>query len=107
MDAHSSWEQDIEREREAERQRAQQVAVAAAAWRKAWPNHCAACRGWGGSPFTEMHGFKFGPGEQLFDPCQALPNPATCHRCGQDGLDEDGEGPCKHCGWNCDDGVPE
>lgn len=90
-----------------EKLRAEQVRVAAEAWRKAWPGHCPACAGWGGSSFTEMHGFRGGSGEQLFDPCGALPNPATCHRCGQDGLGEDGDGSCKHCGWDYDDGVPQ
>lgn len=90
-----------------ERRRAEQVEAAAQAWRRAWSRHCAACGGWGGSSFTEMHGFRGGSGEQMFDPCGAFPNAATCHRCGQDGLGEDGDGPCKHCGWDYDDEMPE
>lgn len=43
----------------------------------------------------------------MFDPCEATERIETCHRCGLDGLAEDGEGPCTHCGWNYDDGEPE
>ncbi len=91
----------------AEKSQAEAVAVAAAAWRSAWPNHCTACSGWGGTSYLEMHGFRGGSGEQVFDPCGALPRASTCHRCGQDGLSEDGDGPCRHCGWNYDDGEPQ
>lgn len=90
-----------------EQKRAEAIAIAADAWRRAWPNHCTSCAGWGGSSFIEMHGFQGGLGEQLFDPCGALPDAATCHRCGQDGLSEDGDGPCTHCGWDYNDGVPQ
>lgn len=78
----------------------------AAEWRTKWPNHCKSCGGWGGSAYTEMHGFKGGSGETIADPCGALPETA-CHRCGApDGLTADSEGPCRHCGWNFDDGDP-
>lgn len=86
-------------------QAARECAEQAAAWRVKWPHHCKACDGWGGSSFTQSHGP--GPGEQMFDVCEALPNMMTCHRCGKDGLsDTDGEGPCSHCGWDYDDGAP-
>ena len=75
-------------------------------WRGQWPAHCRSCGGWGGSHFTQGHG-DGGPGEPMFEPCSAIADPLTCHRCGEPGLAEDGEGPCKHCGWNYDDGVPE
>ncbi len=107
MRTETAWPDDCGLDLAAEKQRAEQVASAAAAWRKAWPAHCPACGGWGGSGFTEMHGFKGGSGEQLFDRCGALPDAATCHRCGQDGLAEDGDGPCAHCGWDYNDGVPQ
>lgn len=78
----------------------------AAEWRQRWPAHCKACGGWGGTAYTEMHGFKGGSGETIADPCDALPE-TTCHRCGAaDGLTAEGEGPCRHCGWNYDDGDP-
>ena len=41
------------------------------------------------------------------EPCEAL-EIGVCHRCGKPGLDaETGEGPCKYCGWDYDDGLPE
>lgn len=75
-------------------------------WIEKWPLHCRACGGHGGSTHTEMHGFRYGAGEQIFDVCEELPA-EQCHRCGEHGLTEDGEGPCKSCGWNFDDGIPE
>lgn len=71
-------------------------------WEAKWPAHCKDCGGWGGSTHYEMHGFNYGPGEQIFDVCEATTH---CHRCGQDGLDDDLDGPCKFCGWNYDDGL--
>jgi hypothetical protein len=80
----------------------------AAVWREKWPQHCKACHGWGGSSYTQSHPYGMGSAhETLFDPCEATERPETCHRCGLDGLDADGNGPCKHCGWNYDDGDPE
>lgn len=76
------------------------------AWAARWPAHCKACGGWGGAAFWQSHGE--GPSEQMFDPCDAPANLATCHRCGEPGLNpDDGGGPCSACGWNYDDGVPE
>lgn len=76
------------------------------AWAAKWPHHCKKCNGWGGSSFTEMHGFTHGSGEVLFDVCDDG-EPTLCHRCGAHGMQEDGTGPCKECGWNYDDGMPE
>jgi hypothetical protein len=76
-------------------------------WKKQWPNHCSKCCGWGGTGYTEMHGFTYGAGEQMFDPCDCTIE-GKCPRCGKKGLTPDeGEGPCKHCGWNYDDGLRE
>ena len=77
-----------------------------AEWRQRWPNRCSHCRGWGMFTFVEMHGFKHGCGETMADPCEALPE-GVCHRCGAQGLGEDGTGPCSACGWNYDDGEAE
>lgn len=83
-----------------------EIARNAQAWREKWPHHCKACRGWGGSSYEESHGFKGGGSETIFDLCDAHENVHTCHRCGQPGLSEDMEGPCKFCNWNFDDGEP-
>lgn len=85
---------------------AQEVERAGKEWAAKWPNHCTKCNGWGGFWFEERHGFSHGAGEMLCDPCDAG-EPTMCHRCGEHGMDEDGNGPCKKCGWNCDDGMPE
>lgn len=90
-------------EHEAIEKAARECAEQAAAWRLKWPKHCKACDGWGGSTFTQSHGP--GPGEQMFDVCEAGA-PEMCHRCGEAGLTEDSEGPCTHCGWDFDDGAP-
>ncbi len=80
----------------------------AATWRAMWPNHCKACAGWGGATFFQSHPYGMGSAqEQMFDPCEAPSSAAICHRCGEAGLTEDGEGPCKACGWNYDDGEPQ
>jgi hypothetical protein len=76
-----------------------------AVWRNRWPQHCRSCRGWGGSAYTEMHGFRGGSGEQMFDLCGAR-DENQCHRCVDMGL-KDGDGPCRTCGWNYNDGEPE
>jgi len=81
---------------------------AAATWRARWPNHCKACGGWGGTTFNQTHPYgSTTTQEQIHDPCEATASVETCHRCGHDGLDADGNGPCKHCGWNYDDGEPQ
>lgn len=76
------------------------------AWQEQWPNHCAACGGWGGSSYQQAHPYGSGVAhETLYDICEAI-DYDVCHRCGQVGLSEDGEGPCSNCGWNYDDGDP-
>ena len=78
-----------------------------AAWKKKWPHHCSSCVGWG--YFNVRNVVPYGMGtatETLGEMCDAI-DINICHRCGMDGLNEDGEGPCSHCGWNYDDGVPE
>jgi hypothetical protein len=71
------------------------VEDAQAAWEKRWPRHCKDCRGTGG---TFIRNYPHAPDD--FEPCEALPKLQTCHRCAKDGLDEDGDGPCKQCGWD-------
>jgi len=60
-------------------------------WLKRWPNHCKECGGWGGKPIG-------------FDLCESIVPPfdeaEVCHRCGERGLDEIGQGPCTKCGWD-------
>lgn len=85
------------------------VDKARAEWAAKWPNHCTKCEGWGGFSYTQKH--DEGPGEPMFDLCGAL-EATQCHRCGQHGLTSDdpaevGLGPCKFCGWNFDDGMPQ
>jgi hypothetical protein len=76
------------------------VQADSAAWRARWPHACVKCGGWGGRTLFSNSLFE----QDDFDVCEALPE-AICHRCGKPGLNE-GEGPCKHCGWNYDDGDP-
>lgn len=85
----------------------------AADWRRRWPSHCRACRGWGGSSHEESHGFRGGGTETIFEVCDALPED-TCHRCGHSGPGDEGQPalgsetnpPCPACGWDYDDGEP-
>ena len=79
-----------------------ELAAISSVWNTKWKHHCTGCGGWGGWTFFQRHAPEL-PEERLFDPCEALPA-NTCHRCGQDGLTGDGEGPCSRCGWNYDDG---
>lgn len=69
-----------------------------------WPNACTHCGGWGLHSHVETHGFTHGPYETFTYSCEAL-GPRTCHRCGEDGLDEESRGPCSMCGWDYDDGA--
>jgi hypothetical protein len=74
-----------------------------------WPNACKKCGGWGAHVFYESHGLP-GIAEQLSDPCDdcTANDPVKCARCGAENtLSPDGDGPCKACGWNYDDGAPE
>jgi hypothetical protein len=98
----NAWHEDEAREQAKEEERCRAVEARNAQWTETWPNHCRQCGGWGatgtGSTWAD-------PGDSS-DPCDALPE-TTCHRCGEDGLDEDGNGPCTRCGWNFDDGLQE
>ena len=91
---------------------AAEIAKAAAEWEKRWPQACKSCYGRGGQTYTEMHGFKHGAGEQMFDICECIEE-AKCPRCGFCNWDEDNEEetPCIKCGWNWgkgeDDVCPE
>jgi hypothetical protein len=70
-----------------------------------WPNYCRACGGWGGA--TDYQSVPWGSttaSTPIFEVCDALPE-TQCHRCGQHGLGEGGDGPCKVCGWDYDDGL--
>jgi hypothetical protein len=91
-------------EAQAERQRAANMLEAQRVWKARWPNHCTGCQGWGGFVFYQSHGP--GPSEQMFDVCERTEDTARCHRCGELGLTEDGEGPCALCTWDFDDGAP-
>ena len=73
-----------------------------AEWEQRWPIYCRGCGGWGAFTFYQSHGP--GPSEQMSEPCDAR-EPSMCHRCGALGLSEDGDGPCRECGWNYDDGL--
>jgi hypothetical protein len=79
------------------------------AWVARWPKSCRTCRGWGA-------GRKHWTSEDDYDvdPCPSCSEAGTCPRCGGPGLtsegrgdDSTGEGPCKLCGWDYDDGEPE
>jgi len=100
-EASDEWMSEAEEKRWIEERDA-----ANAAWRARWPNHCPACRGWGGATHYESHGFRHGTAEQIFDLCDAIPE-TQCHRCGEHGLTEEGDGPCVRCGWNFDDGLQQ
>jgi hypothetical protein len=81
-----------------------QAEIEAKAWREKWPDACARCHGAGA----------FYSGGNYWQPpdvdiCPRLENDETrtCCRCGQpDALDEDLNGPCRHCGWDYDDREP-
>lgn len=98
-------ERDEEPWEAAMRENAEQTMKEAAVWAARWPRHCHKCRGWGGFAFIETHGLPSG-GEVLIDSCDAGET-QRCHRCGAHGLDADGNGPCRECGWDYDDGMPE
>jgi len=98
----------VERENTLDREIFEKTKQAAAEWVLKWPNHCKACGGWGGSTFLQSHPYGMGSAsESLFEQCSAIEKYETCHRCGQDGLTEDGNGPCRFCGWDYDDGSPQ
>lgn len=71
------------------------------AWRKAWPDACPHCNGWG----LFMTHCRDLPSPDI-DPCEHYADLTICHRCGKPGLSSEAEGPCQYCGWNFDDGDP-
>lgn len=84
------------------------------AWQTKWPNHCKACRGWGG---RIVHNYPHSPDD--FEPCEALDarsylydddptnhiSYSICHRCDMPGKPYEG-GICEFCRHNDDDGDP-
>jgi hypothetical protein len=76
------------------------------AYESQWPNYCRRCGGWGGSTFDQGHPYGATTAyETLFEPCEFCTEDLICARCGEPGLGEDADGPCKFCGWNYDDGI--
>lgn len=71
------------------------------AGRSAWPNHCRTCHGEGGEFWQESV-----PGMPMSDGCNDCTLQGKCARCGEIGLNDSGEEPCVHCGWNYDDAEP-
>jgi len=80
-----------------------------------WPNHCAACRGWGVHSWNEFVPYGMGSAAMpMSEPCEGCAAAGNCARCGQPGLTSEdrgdettGDGPCGFCGWNYDDGIEE
>jgi len=74
-------------------------------WKQRWPKYCKNCKGYG--QFYQASDF-YDPGG--IDPCEMCTahegDGPHCARCGENGLEEDGSGPCTSCGWNYDDGIP-
>ncbi len=92
---------------------------ALAEWQAKWPAACEECGGWGGESYSydpSPAGVSLAPGSMTgFEPCGAAGCvfDGNCARCMRPTLSEipgvfdEGEGPCKHCGWNYDDGAPQ
>lgn len=105
-------------EMKAEREAAERYKVDADAWSAKWPDACNECGGWGGHTYSydpSPPGVSLAPGSMSdFDPCEApgCVSEGFCARCGKPTLSEipgvfdEGQGPCKECGWNYDDGAP-
>ena len=70
-------------------------------WKKKYPDYCRKCSGWGLGYYYAATRWE----PEDWGPCESLDNFEICHRCGKHGLDEDGNGPCKHCNWEYDDGL--
>lgn len=82
-------------------------------WAAAYPNHCRACGGWGGtwsSYDPSPAGVSLAAGSLAdFDTCADCSDKGRCGRCGADGLLDNETGDvvaCPVCGWNDDDGMP-
>jgi hypothetical protein len=103
---------------EAERKERESIAASNAEYVKQWPHVCKNCGGWGGF-YTPARGIS-GPAEYYEppggDPCETYApssgarianadDPRTCHRCGDYGMNEDGDGPCSTCGHRNDEGL--
>ena len=73
-----------------------------------WPKSCIHCNGWGANSWQENQS-PLGSGEvwleTLSEPCDHCTAEGKCARCGESGLNPEGEGPCSHCGWNYDTGL--
>lgn len=107
-----------EAEMASEREAYQKYKIALVEWRARWPNACQSCGGWGGHGYSydpSPAGVSLAPGSmQDFDPCEepGCVSEGFCARCGQPtlseipGVFEEGQGPCKDCGWNYNDGEP-
>ncbi len=103
----------------AEREAYEKYQKALAEWQAKWPNACKKCGGWGGHTYKydpSPAGVSLSPGCMTdFDPCEApgCISEGNCARCGKPALStipgvcEEGEGPCKECGWNYNDGEPQ
>jgi hypothetical protein len=90
----------------------EEVVKANQAWHARWPKACTKCEGAGGEMYTEMHGFKHGPGEQIFDICICIEH-GLCPRCSFLAwpYEDDLEHECPTCHWNHgkgdDDAAPQ
>lgn len=108
--AYAEWLAEVEKEMAEEQARANEWAAKMvplqAAYVAKYPNYCKTCGGFGVHCWEERHDAGY-PGEPMSEPCDACTGQGICARCGEKGLDEDGNGPCTHCGWNYDDdGYP-
>ena len=81
-------------------------------WLDQWPDYCEECKGWG--EFQESQSYPYGSTSATHywsEPCECTEN-GICARCGEEGLTNEangdestGDGPCKFCGWDYDDGL--
>lgn len=85
------------------------VKAAEMAWCEQWPNYCKGC---GGAGAFYDYGSRDEPPSS--DYCESCAGKCLCGRCGLPGLTNEengdetsGEGPCKLCGWNYDDIIPD
>lgn len=84
---------------------AQHATIEQDCWKYLYPNYCRKCDGYGEKVFYESHGFRYGPAEQLSDPCDGCLGQDICPRCGAGGMTEDE--PCKACHWaSNEDAMP-